>query len=47
MFIQDFVKKMDKNIPPDERISSVIAVRSPKKKCLKFKTKYAKIEGKF
>jgi hypothetical protein len=41
------MKKLDKNILPDERISSLIAVRSPKKKCLKFNRKYAKIEGKF
>jgi len=47
MFIQVFVKKMNKNILSGDRISSLIAVRSPKKKCLKFNRKYDKIEGKF
>jgi hypothetical protein len=46
MFIQDFVKKMDKNIPPDVRFASLIAVK-PLKKCLMFNRKYAKIKGKF
>jgi hypothetical protein len=46
MFIQDFVKKLNKNITPDERISILTAVKSPMKKLLKFKRKYAKIEDK-